>query len=199
MSGAEHSSSTGFIRRLRRARILILHPEDQDRKVLFDQLRRIGCQTECLWPPPNKMSEDYDIVFFLLSGLDDGHSVAWLAEGSAAAHIAIIAYETPDILEEISRRHVHGVLSKPLRIFGVLAAITTALGMAQREGRLKQRIRTLDDTLRARRQVEQAVRILSRERGISEEEAYVRIREKSMKSQTPISEIAEAIIAASGL
>ena len=55
------------------------------------------------------------------------------------------------------------------------------------------------DTLRARRQIEQAVRILSRERGISEEEAYVRIREKSMKSQTPIAEIAAAIIAASGL
>jgi AmiR/NasT family two-component response regulator len=199
MSGAGQSSSTGFIRRLRRARMLILHPEDQDRKVLFDQLRRIGCQTECLWPPPNKLPEDYDVVFFLLSGLEDGHSVTWLAEGSAAAHIAIIAYETPDILEEISRRHVHGVLSKPLRIFGVLAAITTALGMAQREGRLKQRIRTLDDTLRARRQVEQAVRILSRERGITEEEAYVRIREKSMKSQKPIAEIAEAIIAAAGL
>ena len=75
---------------------------DQDRKVLFDQLRRIGCQTECIWPPPNKLAEDYDIVFFLLSGLDDGHSVAWMAEGSEAAHIAIIAYETPDILEEIS-------------------------------------------------------------------------------------------------
>ena len=94
---------------------------------------------------------------------------------------------------------MHGVLSKPLRIFGVLAAITTALGMAKRESRLQQRIRTLDDTLRSRRQVEQAVRILSRERGISEEEAYVRIREKSMKSQTAIAEIAEAIIAASGL
>ena len=199
MSEREPSASTSFIRRLRRARMLILHPEDQDRKVLFDQLRRIGCQTECLWPPPNKLVENYDVVFFLLSGVNDGHSVAWMAEGSEAAHIAIIAYETPDILEEIGRRHVHGVLSKPLRIFGVLAAITTALGMAKRESRLQQRIRTLDDTLRARRQVEQAVRILSRERGISEEEAYVRIREKSMTSQTPIAEIAEAIIAASGL
>lgn len=199
MSEADHSTSTNFIRRLRRARIVILHPEDQDRKVLFEQLRRIGCQTECLWPPPKKLAENYDVVFFLLSGLGDGHSVAWMAEGSDAALIAIIAYETPDILEEIGRRHVHGVLSKPLRIFGVLAAMTTALGLARHESRLQQRIRTLDETLRARRQIEQAVRILSRERAISEEEAYVRIREKSMKSQTPIAEIAEAIIAASGL
>ncbi len=199
MTGRDASDTTTFIRRLRRARILILHPEDQDRKVLHDQLRRIGCQTECLWPPPDRLKDEYDVVFFQLSGLGDSTSVAWMAEGSEAAHIAIIAYETPDILEEIGRRHVHGVLSKPLRIFGVLAAITTALGMARREGRLKQRIRTLDDTLRARRQVEQAVRILSRDRGISEEEAYVRIREKSMKSQTPIADIAEAIIAASGL
>jgi two-component system, response regulator PdtaR len=96
MSGADHTSGTGFIRRLRRASLLILHPEHQDRKVLSDQLRRIGCQTECLWSPPNKLSDDHDFVFFLLSGLGAVHSVAWLAEGSAAAHIA---YETPDILE----------------------------------------------------------------------------------------------------
>lgn len=199
MSGAETSGTTGFLRRLRRVRVLILHPDDADRKVLYDQLRRIGCQTECQWPPPAHLAETYDVVFFLLSGLGDVASVAWMADRSDTARIAIIAYETPDILEEIGRRHVHGVLSKPLRIFGVLAAMTTALATSRHETRLHQRIRSLDDTLRARRRIEQAVGILSRERAITEEEAYARIRDKSMKSQTPISEIAEAIIAASGL
>ncbi len=95
-----------------------------------------------------------------------------MTEGGLTARIAIIAYETPEILEEIDRNHVHGVLSKPLRIFGVFAIITRALGMARHENRLKQRIKSLDDTLRARRRIELAFAILSREKNISEAQAY---------------------------
>ena len=126
-------------------------------------------------------------------------AVSWMSESDEAARIAIIAYETPDVLEEIEIRNVHGVLSKPMRIFGVLAAITAALASARRETRLGRRVKSLDDTLRARRRIEQAVLILSREKCISEEDAYTRIREKSMKSKRPLVEIADAIIAASDI
>lgn len=199
MSDRPPNAQNSVLRRLRRVRMLVIHPDDEDRKVLVDQLRRIGCQTESLWPPPTQLFDPYDVIIFLLSGSGQAEQVSWMTEGGHAARIAIIAYETPEILEEIERKHVHGVLSKPLRIFGVLAAITTALGMARHESRLKQRIKSLDDTLRARRRIEQAVAILSRERNISEEEAYARIREKSMKSKKPLNEIADAIISSSDL
>lgn len=199
MSDRPPNAQNSVLRRLRRVRMLVIHPDDEDRKVLVNQLRRIGCQTESMWPPPSQLSDPYDVIIFLLSGSGQAEQVSWMTESGLTARIAIIAYETPEILEEIERKHVHGVLSKPLRIFGVLAAITTALGMARHESRLKARIKSLDDTLRARRRIEQAVAILSRERNISEEEAYARIREKSMKSKQPLNEIADAIIASSDL
>ncbi|MCV0425077.1 MAG: ANTAR domain-containing protein, partial [Roseibium sp.] len=115
------------------------------------------------------------------------------------ARIAIISFETPEILEELGRLNVHGILTKPIRLFGVLAALTTAISVARHETRLKKRVKSLDETLKARRKIEQAVEILAKSRSISEEEAYRRIREKSMNSKESIASIAEAIISASDL
>ena len=92
---------------------------------------------------------------------------------------------------------MHGVLSKPIRVFGVLAALTSALGVSRHEHRLKQRIRSLDDMLKARRVFEKAVAILSRSHEISEEEVYKRLRDKAMRVNSPIAEIAGAIVSAS--
>lgn len=110
--------------------------------------------------------------------------------------IAIITFETPEILSELERLNVHGVISKPIRPFGVLAALTTAIGLSRHEATLKTRIKSLDDSLKSRRKVEQAVAILTETRSIDEKEAYKRLREKSQNSQISIAAIADAIIAA---
>ena len=52
-----------------------------------------------------------------------------MATSETIARIAIISFETPEILAELQRMNVHGVLSKPIRIFGLLAALTTAIGV----------------------------------------------------------------------
>ena len=115
------------------------------------------------------------------------------------ARIGIISFETPEILAELERLHVHGVLSKPIRLFGVLAALTTAISLARHEFRLNKRVKSLDETLKARRKIEKAVQILADSRCISETEAYKRIREKSMQSKESIASIAEAIISAADI
>lgn len=94
------------------------------------------------------------------------------------------------------RLHVHGVLSKPIRLFGVLAALTTAISLSRHESRLNKRVKSLDETLKARRKIERAVQILAESRSLSETEAYKRIRERSMQSKESIASISDAIIAA---
>lgn len=189
----------GLLRRLRRMRVLLIHPEDQERRMLLAHLKRIGCQVESMWPAPENLPEHVDVVLFLLTNLSGNKSLSWLAGDDSIARIAIIAFETPEILSELERLSVHGVLSKPIRIFGVLAALTTAIGLARHESRLKRRIQSLDETLKSRRKIEQAVAILSKSKEITEEEAYKRLRDKSQSSQTPIATIAEAIIASDGI
>jgi len=188
-----------LLRRLRRMRLLVIHPDDHERQLLLGQLKRIGCQVESVWPPPENLPDHVDVVLFLLTRISDNEKLSWLAADDAIARISIISFETPEILSELERLNVHGVISKPIRVFGLLAALTTAIGLARHESRLKRRIHSLDETLKARRRIEQAVGILSRTRGISEEEAYRRLRGKSQSSQTPIAAIADAIIASADL
>lgn len=64
---------------------------------------------------------------------------------------------------------------------------------------MQQRIKSLDDTLKARRQIEKAVSILSETKGIDEAAAYKRLRDKSMETKKPIAELADAIIASSDI
>jgi AmiR/NasT family two-component response regulator len=188
-----------FLRRLRQMRVLVVHPHDGEQEVLLAHLKRIGCPADHVWPAPKAIEGDYDVVFYLLSQASSEDSMSWLMSGANRARIGIISYETPEILGALERSQAHGVLSKPIRVFGVLAAMTVAIGMVRYENRLQQRIRSLDENLKARRRIEEAVSIISKEKGISEDEAYRRIREKSMRSKVTIASVAEAIIAASDI
>lgn len=188
-----------LLRRLRRMRVLVIHPDDLERQMFLAHIKRIGCQVESLWPVPENLPEHVDVVLFLLSHLNDKNTLSWMASNDSIARIAIISFETPEILSELERFNVHGVLSKPIRIFGILAALTTAIGLARHENRLKRRIRSLDETLKARRRIEKAVAILSETKGISEQEAYRRLRDKSQSSKIAIADIADAIIASNDI
>jgi len=188
-----------LLRRLRRMRVLVVHPDDHERHIFIAHLKRIGCQVESVWPAPSQLPDHVDVLLFLLTQINENDAIARLTGENLIARIAIISFETPEILSEIERLSVHGVLSKPIRLFGVLAALTTAIGVGRYESRLKRRIESLDETLKARRKIEQAVSILAENRGINQEEAYKRLRDKSQTSQTPISKIAEAIIAAADI
>lgn len=188
-----------LLRRMRRMRVLVIHPDDAERNMLLAHLRRIGCQVDSAWPAPSMLPDKIDVVLFLINRIHDKGALSWMSMNEEIARIAIISFETPEILDELQRLHVHGVLSKPIRIFGVLAALTTAIGLAGHEHRLRKRIQSLDETLKARRRIEKAVEILSRTRDISEAEAYKRIRDKSQNAKESIVSIADAIISASDL
>ncbi|MGX9417812.1 ANTAR domain-containing response regulator [Vibrio sp. RC27] len=186
-----------LLRRLRQMRILVIHPDDSDRKTLIDHIRRIGCQVSYVWPAPKAIENSCDAVIFSIDSNNTKNSISWMASNETAARIGVIAYETPEILTELEYFNVHGVISKPIRIFGLLAVLTTSIGFSKHEKRLKKRINSLDETLKGRRKVEQAVAILSNLKGISETDSYKRLREKSMKDKCSIATIAEAIIASS--
>lgn len=197
MSGHAISKSENLFRRLRSTRVLLIHPDDADSAMMLAHLRRIGCQVNSVWPAPDSLPENIDVVLFLIDCIHEKGALSWMATNEAIARIAIIAFETPEILTELERLNVHGVLSKPIRVFGIMAALTTAIGLSRHEKRLKQRIHTLDETLKARRKIEKAVAILSETRGISEEEAYRKLRDRSMSTKETIASIATAIIEAS--
>ncbi len=79
----------------------------------------------------------------------------------------------------------HGVINKPIRPFGILSSLVLARSMRGYTRRLESKVQKLEETLKARRDVDKAVKILVTLKGISEAEAYELI---------PLAGNAEAIV-----
>ena len=187
------TSNDRLLREIRRSVVVVLHPPDEDRDILSLQLRRIGCEVREAWRPHRAPLEDASALFFFADP-DRRSDFAWLCEWRRSALIAVIAYENPLVLQSIADIGVHGVVTKPIRPFGILASLSTALSTFKYQARLGARIEKLDETLRTRRFVERATRVLAKHRGISEDDAYALVRSEAMRKQVTLFEMANAII-----
>ena len=49
MTDELHLRNDSLLRRLRRMRVLVIHPDDVEREMFLAHLRRIGCQVESMW------------------------------------------------------------------------------------------------------------------------------------------------------
>ncbi len=182
-----------LIRDVRNTKVVVFHPIDEDQKILSLQLRRIGCRVSEVWPFREAVLRGADAVFFPADP-SQSDSLGDLSDWHQSALIAIISYENPLILQSITNIGVHGVITKPIRPIGVLANLLTALSIYKYEGRLNARIAKLDETLKARRLVERATRILAEHQKITVDNAYALIRTEAMNKQVTISEMASSII-----
>jgi uroporphyrinogen-III synthase len=77
---------------------------------------------------------------------------------------------------------------------GVLVFIGEQLGVTISKSMLEQQNARLIDELETRKLVERAKGILQHRHGISEEDAYLRLRNQSRRLRRPMKELAEAII-----
>jgi len=59
--------SDNLLRRMRRMRVLVIHPDDAERNMLLAHLRRIGCQVESTCAAPSMLPDKIDVVLFLVN------------------------------------------------------------------------------------------------------------------------------------
>jgi two-component system, response regulator PdtaR len=180
---------------LRRARVLVIHPKDEDGATLIDHLRRLGSDVTAVWPPPRDLPPEIDTIFMQLDDAAVDHLLPTIEE-AAPALIAIITYESPTSLKAIVDFNAHGVISKPLRPLGILTQFALARYRHGYEGRLAAKIRKLEDTMKGRRAVEKATKLLAGLNKIDDEAAYRLLRDRATAKRLTLSSVAESIIAA---
>ncbi len=180
---------------LRAARVLVLHPRDDDGDALIGQLRRIGCNVQAAWPIPAELPRDIDAVFVLVEHAGP-EAFAWTARTEGPTVIGIVDYESPTTLKALLDWSAHGVVNKPIRPFGIMSSLVLARSLASYHGRLQSKIGKLEETLRARREVEKAIRILMQLKQIEEGDAYRMIRDQAMVKRLPMAKVAGSIVAA---
>ncbi len=169
---------------LRRARALVIHPSDEEGAALVEQLRRLGCTVTLAWPPPAAQLDDAQVMHLLPS-----------IEEAEPAVIAIVAYESPTSLKAIADVNAHGVLNKPLHPRGVLTQFALARYRRGYEGRLTSKINRLEETMKGRRTVEKAVRLLVELNRI-DEAAYKMLRDRATAARVPMASVAEGVVSA---
>jgi len=94
---------------------------------------------------------------------------------------------------------VMGLLVEPLLPSMLRATVEVAVRRHQENLALRRELETLQRTLESRKLIERAKGLLMELNSIPEEEAFVRIRQKSMDTQRPMADIARAIILAAEL
>jgi AmiR/NasT family two-component response regulator len=182
-----------LIEELRGARVLVIHPRDAEGEALIDQLKRIGCNVRGVWPPPATIPQDIDTVFQFVEGSEE--TVFPVASNEhEPTLVAIVDYENPTILKRLLDSNAHGVVNKPIRSFGILSSLVLARSLRGYTRRLEGKVAKLEDTLKARRDVDKAVKILVGLKKIGEVEAYELIRQQATQKRLTMAEIAVSII-----
>jgi two-component system, response regulator PdtaR len=181
---------------LRRARVLVMHPQDEDGATLVAHLKRLGCEVRTIWPPPASIPSDVDTLFIQVDDHPIADQLSTTLEDRSPAIIAIVTYESPTSLQAIIDLNAHGVISKPLRPLGILTQFALARYRRGYEARLAGKVAKLEDTLKGRRQVDKAIKVLMRLNKIDEEAAYRLIRDQATAKRVTMQAVADGIIAA---
>lgn len=180
---------------LRQLRVAVIHPPGEDRDLLQGQLKRIGCQVRWIWPFCATRPADTDVILFLVDR-EQSSSADWCSSETEAVLIALIDYENPTVLSALLETNASAVIAKPFRSFGILSTLVLARSSNDYKKRLNSKVKRLEDTLRARRDIEKAVHILVQRKGVSSSEAYETMRRQATAQRLPVAQVATELVRA---
>jgi AmiR/NasT family two-component response regulator len=109
--------------------------------------------------------------------------------------VMVTAYAERDLVSRAIEAGVFGYLVKPFRETDLLPAIETARARHEELAALREEAESLADALAARKAIERAKGLLMAKEGLSEADAFARLRKASQVSGRPLKVIAEAVVA----
>jgi response regulator NasT len=112
--------------------------------------------------------------------------------------VMVTAYGEQELVARAVEVGVFGYLVKPFRETDLLPAIATARARHDELRALREEADSLAEALAARKAIERAKGLLMERDGLSEAEAFARLRKASQISGKPLKIVAEALIATLG-
>ena len=107
----------------------------------------------------------------------------------------LVAASQDEIVQRAAEAGVFGYLVKPFREQDLLPAIRTARARHEELNALREEAESLAEALAARKAIERAKGLLMEKEGLSEQDAFARLRKASQISGRPLKVVAEALIA----
>jgi response regulator NasT len=109
--------------------------------------------------------------------------------------VMLTAYGQDELVSRAVEAGVFGYLVKPFREQDLMPAITTARARHEELAAVREEAESLADALAARKAIERAKGLLMTKEGLSESDAFARLRRASQMSGKPLKVIAEAVVA----
>ena len=109
--------------------------------------------------------------------------------------VMLTAYGQAELVSRAVEAGVFGYLVKPFRESDLLPAIETARARHEELAAVREEAESLADALAARKAIERAKGILMAKEGLSEADAFARLRRASQVSGRPLKVVAEALLA----
>jgi two-component system, response regulator PdtaR len=136
-----------------------------------------------------------DIKMPRLDGIDAARRIL---ERQAVPIVMLTAFGQDDLVKRAVDTGVFGYLAKPFREQDVIPAVLAAQARHAEFTEVKLQATSLLEALEARKAIERAKGILMAKEGLTEDEAFARLRRASQKSGRPMKVIADALAATLG-
>ena len=130
--------------------------------------------------------------------LDGIEAARRIIEARPIPIVMVTAYGERELVSRAVEAGVFGYLVKPFRESDLLPAIATAKARHEELRALREEADSLADALAARKAIERAKGVLMKREGLTEEEAFARLRKASQISGRPLKVVAEALLATLG-
>ena len=133
-----------------------------------------------------------DVKMPKLDGIDAARAIL---EERPIPIVMLTAYGQEELVSRAVEAGVFGYLVKPFRESDLLPAIATARARHEELAAVREEAESLADALAARKAIERAKGILMAKEGLSEADAFARLRRASQVSGRPLKVVAEALLA----
>jgi response regulator NasT len=141
-----------------------------------------------------KLQPDLAILDIKMPEMDGLEAARAIVSEDIAPVVLLTAYSDDELVSTARKAGVSGYLVKPLRETELAPVVEIALARFADLRDLRQRVTDLEDALETRKLVERAKGILMDSHGLSESEAFRRMRKTSMDNRKSMREVAEAIL-----
>jgi AmiR/NasT family two-component response regulator len=138
---------------------------------------------------------DLAILDVKMPRLDGIEAARRILEARAIPIVMLTAYGQDELVSRAVEAGVFGYLVKPFRESDLLPAIHAARARHEELQALREEAESLAEALATRKVVERAKGLLMEREGLSEQEAFARLRRASQVSGRPMRVVADALIA----
>ena len=183
-------------------RILIAEDETIIRLDLRDLLERAGFEVCAEARDGHEAVElarehepDVAIMDVKMPHLDGIEAARRILDEKPIPIVMLTAYGQDELVSRAVEAGVFGYLVKPFREQDLLPAIRTARARHEELMAVREEAESLAEALAARKAIERAKGLLMTKEGLSEQDAFARLRKASQISGRPLKVVAEALIA----